>query len=107
MRSLLPGGGGGAGGSGSRALNLADKRKLVEYALEDIQKKRHKRDPFRERYLQLCLSSFDARVRGISGRSVKCSCRHECIALPAHLQCSVGRRAGIEQCLCTVSKMRG
>lgn len=46
-----------------RPLAAADKRKLLDDAMEDIQKKRHKRDPFRERYLQLCLSSFQSEVR--------------------------------------------
>lgn len=33
--------------------------KVLDGALEDIQKKRYKRDPFREGYLRLCLSAFD------------------------------------------------
>lgn len=42
---------------------------VLDGALEDIQKKRHKRDPFREGYLRLCLSAFaqPAQVQTVSG----------------------------------------
>lgn len=46
-------------GCDSIAANCYVTRKVLDGALEDIQKKRHKRDPFREGYLRLCLSVFE------------------------------------------------
>ena len=45
--------------------------KVLDGALEDIQKKRHKRDPFREGYLRLCLSAFDP-VAEVCGHMTAC-----------------------------------
>jgi hypothetical protein len=46
-------------GQGLLAKLPLDIMKVLDGALEDIQKKRHKREPFREGYLRLCLSAFD------------------------------------------------
>lgn len=45
-------------GIGWECCSMCVTMQVLDGALEDIQKKRHKRDPFREGYLRLCLSSF-------------------------------------------------
>ncbi len=64
----------------------------LEQALEDIEKRRHKKNPFGEQYVQLCLSGLQPQVGGMDAPAFSCTCTTWPAAHESRVRCPSTRQ---------------